>query len=100
MPDHRSPMAAFEEKVKMQECKVNDLVEKVKMLEYKVSDLEENKKMLEHKKPSAAAWYSIATPELKDEDNDKNLFVLIAGLPGSGKSSGLAKAMTNYEGGE
>ena len=34
------------------------------------------------------------------DDKDKNLFILIAGLPGSGKSSGLAKAMMNYEGGE
>ena len=44
--------------------------------------------------------YSIATPEPKDEDNDKNLFVLVVGLPGAGKSSALAKAMLNYEGGE
>ena len=44
--------------------------------------------------------YSIATPEPKDVDNDKNLFVLVVGLPGAGKSSALAKAMLNYEGGE
>ena len=36
----------------------------------------------------------------KDIYEGKNLFILIAGLPGSGKSSGLAKAMMNYGGGE
>ena len=36
----------------------------------------------------------------KDIDEGKNLFILIAGPPGSEKSSGLAKAMMNYEGGE
>ena len=35
----------------------------------------------------------------KDIDSGKNL-ILIAGLPGSGTSSGLARAMMNYEGGE
>ena len=108
----------MEENKKMLECTVNDLVEKVKMLECTVNDMEENKKMLEcmvnvleekvkdmeenkkmlECKKSAAAWYSIATPDLKDED--KNLFVLVFGLPGSVKSSALSKAMMNYEGGE
>ena len=36
----------------------------------------------------------------KSKDIEKNLFVLLDGLPGSGKSSALAKAMLNYEGGE
>ena len=90
--------------MKMLESTVNDMEENKKMLECmvnvleeKANDMEENRKMLECKK-SAAAWHSIATPELKDED--KNLFVQVVGLPGSGKSSALSKAMVNYKGGE
>ena len=107
MAENKKMLERLVEKVKMLEENKKMLEGMVNVLEEKVNDLEENKKMLECKK-SAAAWYSIATPDIGSDigsdkitnlGSGKNLFILIAGLPGSGKSSSLSLAMNHYKDG-
>ena len=65
--------------------------------EGKGSDMTKGSGKNDKGKKSATTWYSIATPEVGSVTGmDKNLFFLIVGIPGSGKSTCLAKAMDNY----
>ena len=96
--------------------------DKVEELEAKVEKKEKELETLKGELKTAKAMLEAATKDKDDGDSgksksededevedidkstskdiEKNLFVLVVGLPGAGKSSALAKAMLNYDGGE
>jgi thymidylate kinase len=89
----KNQLKTAQKKVEWLEEELETEAKEVERLEEEVKRLEKQEKM---EKQAKKKQEKIATSPSTLYDKDKSLFILIAGLPGSGKSSSLRLAMDDY----